>query len=564
MKKQVLLILAVVSTLAAPVFADTETVDGITWTYSVSGGEASVYNKYVYNKFYDEYYYEAAIPTSTKGAVTVPSSLGGHPVTSIGGGAFSGCSSLTTITIPNSVTNIGSDAFYNCSGLMAITIPDRVTSIGGMAFYNCSGLTSITIPDGVRGIWNSAFYGCTGLTSITIPDSVTSIGDSTFYKCSGLTSITIGNGVTSIGSYAFGWCSGLTALTIPDSVTSIGSYAFNGCSGLTSIKITNGETTVANGAFGGCSKLTDIEIPQCICSTNLSAYFPSWRTMTNIVVSEGVGYIADSAFEGCSWLESVTVPWTVTRIGQRAFYDCIRLREVVFEGDAPDRIGEDVFGGTQRSLVCRVPEQSIGWDGGFTPTLPDSWHGRSVATGSQEGHGGGTSVAGDTSVVRLCVSNIVVHYVTQSMQSDAVIPPTTSGIVNVMTEVGSGDVLAIPSDWAAQYPGFEAKFGSDIGAAVVAETGKRDGAGNPMLVWQDYVAGTDPTDPDDVFTASITFDAETGEPVISWSPELTEAEAAKRTYRIYGKVRLTDEDWTEIPEGEEGGYNFFKVSVEMR
>ena len=371
--------------------------------------------------------------------------------------------------------------------------------------------------------------------------------------------------VTGIGIYAFYGCSKLTSITVPDSVTKIGDRAFYGCSSLTSTRVPNGETTIGREAFSGCSKLTDIEIPQCVCATNLSVFFPSWRTMTNIVVAEGVGYIADSAFEGCVWLERVTVPWTVTRIGQRAFYDCIRLREVVFGGDAPDRIGEDVFGGTQRLLVCLVPDQSIGWDGGVSTMLPDSWNGRGIAVGSQQGHGagGGSPGGGAASVVRLSVSNIVVHYVTQSIPSDAVIPSTTSGIVNIVAEVGAGGAVAIPSEWAAQYPDFETRFGSDFSAALTAETGKRDGADNPMLVWQDYVAGTDPTDPTSVFTASITFDAETGDPVIGWSPELSAAEATKRKYTILGKVRLNDDDWTEV-DGDEADYNFFKVRVEMK
>ena len=84
-----------------------------------------------------------------------------------------------------------------------------------------------------------------------------------------------------------------------------------------------------------------------------------------------------------------------------------------------------------------------------------------------------------------------------------------------------------------------------------------------MFVWQDYVAGTDPTDPSSVFTASITFDAATGDPVIGWSPVLSAAEAAKRKYTVFGKVRLNDADWTEV-DGDEADYNFFKVRVEMK
>ena len=208
---------------------------------------------------------------------------------------------------------------------------------------------------------------------------------------------------------------------------------------------------------------------------------------------------------------------------------------------------------------------------GFVKVNPQGYEGVTAAGNSGNGGNGEAMDEGEVSGgtgnvvagVSLTVTNVIVHYVTQSIPSDAVIPSTTAGIVNVITEVDAGAPVAISPAWAEQYPDFEAKFGSDFSAAIVAETGKRDGAGNAMRVWQDFVAGTDPTDPNSVFTATITFDAGTGQPVISWSPELSPEEAAKRTYRKYGKVKLTDEDWTEI-DGDEASYNFFKVSVEMK
>ena len=136
-----------------------------------------------------------------------------YSVTSIGESAFGHCSSLTSITIPNSVTSIGDEAFAGCSGLTSIEIPNSVTSIGERAFSGCSGLTSITIPNSVTSIGSWAFEGCSGLTSITIPNSVTTIEYGAFYGCSGLTSITIPNSVTSIGGYAFSGCSGLAIIT---------------------------------------------------------------------------------------------------------------------------------------------------------------------------------------------------------------------------------------------------------------------------------------------------------------------------------------------------------------
>ena len=139
------------------------------------------------------------------------------------------------ITFDAPVTSIGENAFYDCTSLTSVTIPDSVTSIGNLAFRECTSLTSVTIPDSVTSIGDDAFRDCTSLASVTIPDRVTSIGRSAFEGCTSLTSVTIGNSVTSIGEYAFCACYSLTSVTIPNSVTSIGVGAFYGCTSLTSV-----------------------------------------------------------------------------------------------------------------------------------------------------------------------------------------------------------------------------------------------------------------------------------------------------------------------------------------
>lgn len=141
--------------------------------------------------------------------ISIPSEIEGRSVTSIRYNAFSGCSGLTSIEIPDSVTSIGTLVFYECSGLTSIEIPDSVMSFGYGAFEGCSGLTSIKIPDSVTFIGNAAFARCSGLTSIEFPDSVTSIEDDTFYFCSSLTSIEIPSCVISIGWNAFYNCNNL-------------------------------------------------------------------------------------------------------------------------------------------------------------------------------------------------------------------------------------------------------------------------------------------------------------------------------------------------------------------
>jgi len=130
----------------------------------------------------------------------------GDSVTTIGGWAFSSCSSLTSVNIPNSVTTIGRYAFYNCKSLTSVTsvtIPNSVTTIGDGAFSGCSSLTSVTIPNSVTTIGSETFSGCSSLTSVTIPNSVTTIEQYTFSGCRSLTSVTIGNSVTTIGYNAF-------------------------------------------------------------------------------------------------------------------------------------------------------------------------------------------------------------------------------------------------------------------------------------------------------------------------------------------------------------------------
>ncbi len=262
--------------------------------------------------------YEAFKGCSSLTSINIPDG-----VTSIEDRAFSGCSSLTSINIPDGVTDIWNYAFAGCSSLTSINIPDGVTSIGYEAFSGCSSLTSINIPDGVTDIWDYAFSGCSSLTSINIPDGVTSIADGVFGGCRSLTSITIPDGVTSIGDEAFCDCFGLTSITIPNNVTSIGEFAFSHCSNLTSINIPDGVTSIAGGVFGGCRSLTSITIPDGVTSIGNEA-FCDCSGLISITIPNSVTSIGWSAFAGCSSLTSITIPYDVTSIDNDnpSFYRC--------------------------------------------------------------------------------------------------------------------------------------------------------------------------------------------------------------------------------------------------
>ena len=319
-------------------------------------------------------------------------------VTTIGNNAFRGCTSLASVTIPDSVTTIGNSAFYNCSSLESITIPDSITTIGSYAFHGCSCLTNVlitdlsawckidfgdesanplsysanlylnnqlvtvlVIPSDITEIKSYAFNYCNSLIKLIIPDSVTTIGDCAFQSCSSLKSITIPDSATSIGDEAFYNCRSLTSVTIPDSVTTIGSYAFRYCSSLTSVTIGDSVTTIGGGAFYMCTSLTSVTIPDSVTTIGGGA-FNGCSSLTSVTIGDSVTTIGGGAFYMCTSLTSVTIPDSVTTIGGGAFEYCRSLQE--FKGKFAEDNGRILV--IDGVLVAFAPAGLTGY------TIPDS------------------------------------------------------------------------------------------------------------------------------------------------------------------------------------------------
>jgi hypothetical protein len=263
-------------------------------------------------------------------SVVIPASVNGKNVTTIGAYAFSGCESLTSVTIPDGVTTIGERAFFYCESLTTVTIPDSVTAIGEWAFYSCASLTAVTIPNSVTAIGEGAFRECASLTSVTIPDGVTTIGEGAFLDCSSLTTVTIPDSVTTIGDRAFSGCASLKTISVHPAnqrYKAIDGVLFTKdgktlhtypAGGKTVYTIPNSVTAIGDRAFSGCASLSSVTIPDRVTT------------------------IGGSAFSGCESLSSVTIPASVTSVGNKAFYGCSKLKPEV-RAEIEKRFGKGVL-----------------------------------------------------------------------------------------------------------------------------------------------------------------------------------------------------------------------------
>lgn len=354
MKKKIALILVLVLTIATitVLFGTSHAATEGNYTYTVSNGEAKI----------------TKVSSSASGIISVPATLGGSPVTTIGGSAFYGCSAITQITLPSSVKTIESSAFQGCTSLTSISLPKGLTALGYSAFSGCSALAAITIPAELTAIERTTFNNCTSLTGVTFASGskLTKIGDRAFYGCKSLSSVTIPANVETIVSSSFYNCEKLVTLTFASGskLASIGSMAFSGCTSLKAISIPANVTSIGQFAFQGCA--------QSVTSLTVAAGNTAYRVDGNSLIAIAtnslilgtakstvpsyVTSIADGAFQNCTSLTEITIPQTVTEIKQHAFNGCTALETVTFEDEsALATIGNSAFRNCESLVAFDIP-----------------------------------------------------------------------------------------------------------------------------------------------------------------------------------------------------------------
>ncbi len=321
-----------------------------------------------------------SVPTALKSVTLVGD-------TTLCGNAFAGGSKIESISLPATLTSVNTSAFSGCSSLTALTLdsknqslfiqsgilyekttvkvlghvskftgemtyPAGVTSVPG---GDMSGVTSIILPDTVvsfsssvtglapkiaegpqflfgyvnktnltRAVMTSgttapSLSGAAKLVTVSLPNTVTAISQNAFSGCAALKNVTLPSGITAIPYGAFSGCAALTSVNVPCGVTSIGAQAFKGCESLTAISIPSGVTSIGANAFEGCKKLTSVSLPD-IGHTLPDSIFMNCEALTSVTFAGYIQYFGNNVFYGCKSLTSFTIPDTVLNIGNSAFY----------------------------------------------------------------------------------------------------------------------------------------------------------------------------------------------------------------------------------------------------
>jgi hypothetical protein len=352
----VVLLLMTALSVVALVAVDAAT-DG-DYTYSVSGGQATVTGY-----------------TGAGGAITIPSTLGGNPTVAIGYGAFYKSTSITSVTIPSGVTSIGRSAFNLATHITSVVIPDTVTNIALYGFFDCRALTSVTIPSSVTSIGDYAFAGCTALSAINV--------DGANQNYASVNGVLFNKANTTLIEYPAGKAG---SVDIPTSLSAISSYAFSDAIYLTAINVDPGNPTYTSidGVLFNKANTTLLQypgakegtyaVPESVTIINNFGFYHC-MALTSVTIPANVTNIGEYAFTNSTSLTTVAIQGNVTYIGLQAFKNCSSLTTITFYGTvAPTSVGTSWIDGTPTGLVGHAYASSN------FPSAGSTFHGLTMGT----------------------------------------------------------------------------------------------------------------------------------------------------------------------------------------
>ena len=276
---------------------------------------------------------------------------------SIPSSAFSGCSSLQRIRIPNKVATIGNDVFNGCSSLLDVSFGDSLASLGEAAFYQCTSLETIALPNNLSEVGNRVFQYCENLKTVSGGENISSIGFAAFDGCINLENVILPKGLTVIARNMFQNCNKLKSINIPNGMVTIEQYAFYGCTSLNEIYISD------IGAFCQIDFQSSLSNPLQIAKK----LYLDGKLVKDVEFEEGIKNI-NNALRYYTLLNSIKIPSSVTSIASWAFYGNKSLTKVVSEIKEPFALQDCFSSETYSNGTLIVPagckfeyETTDGW-----------------------------------------------------------------------------------------------------------------------------------------------------------------------------------------------------------
>lgn len=305
--------------------------------------------------------------TGTEARVKVPEQIDGLPVQRIGENAFEKNAEITYVYLPDTVTYIGKKAFSHCSKLTEIRLPQNgCTEIPNAAFRGCSSLALIEIPEGVTTVGESAFEACTSLKKAVLPSTLTHLYDGAFDSCSSLAEINLEN-VTVLTQLVFRDCTSLTSVSLSPNLTNLSGNTFLRCTSLKEIRLPEGNPNYT--MEGGVIYEGDMAVTMACGAEQEEIVFRDGTTKTEqnsfrenvhvkrVVIPDSMQLIDRASFYGCKSLESVSIGSGLETLGQDCFMECPNLKTVTIKepGNEVTMIG-NLFDSCRNLETINLPD----------------------------------------------------------------------------------------------------------------------------------------------------------------------------------------------------------------